>query len=71
MSPPTAADPGPKDQALWDWLISQAREVDYEQTDPAEYETLETADFVWFTPRVDDVDPCEAFREALENMKRD
>lgn len=28
------------------------------------------ADFVWFTPRVDDDDPCERFREQLESMAR-
>jgi hypothetical protein len=26
-------------------------------------------DYVWFTPRVDLVDPCERFREALEQMR--
>lgn len=25
-------------------------------------------DFVWFTPRVDDLDPCEKFRESLEKL---
>lgn len=28
----------------------------------------EPADFLWFTPRVDDDDPCEVFREQLEQM---
>jgi uncharacterized iron-regulated protein len=37
-----------------------------EQTDPAAY--AEHADYVWFTPRVDEVDPCEAYREQLEKM---
>jgi uncharacterized iron-regulated protein len=27
-------------------------------------------DFLWFTPRVDDLDPCERFREQLERMQR-
>ena len=27
-------------------------------------------DFVWFTPRVDDLDPCTRFREQLEGMGR-
>jgi uncharacterized iron-regulated protein len=27
-------------------------------------------DFVWFTPRVDDLDPCTRFREQLEGMRR-
>ena len=26
-------------------------------------------DFVWYTPRVDDQDPCERFKEQLEKMK--
>ncbi|MCV6547660.1 MAG: ChaN family lipoprotein [Cohaesibacter sp.] len=26
-------------------------------------------DYVWFTPRVDEIDPCEKFREQLERMK--
>ncbi len=44
------------------------REVDEDNTDPAEYETAERADFVWFTARMDNHDPCEAFRKSLENM---
>ncbi len=27
-------------------------------------------DYVWFTPRVDDADPCEAFKKPLEQMRR-
>ncbi|TFG93703.1 MAG: hypothetical protein E4H11_08015 [Myxococcales bacterium] len=27
-------------------------------------------DFLWFTPRVDDLDPCTRFREQLEGMQR-
>lgn len=42
------------------------REVDRDEDDPAAYE--EPADFVWFTPRVEDVDPCEKFRESLQQM---
>ena len=26
-------------------------------------------DFVWMTPRVDDVDPCEKFKAKLEKLK--
>ena len=26
-------------------------------------------DYVWFTPRIDDVDPCEKFRKPLERLK--
>ncbi len=27
-------------------------------------------DYVWFTPRVDDDDPCERFRRSLEHLRR-
>jgi len=27
-------------------------------------------DYVWYTPRVDDRDPCERFRKSLEQMRR-
>ena len=27
-------------------------------------------DYVWFTPRIDDVDPCEKFRKDLERLKK-
>ena len=27
-------------------------------------------DYVWFTPAVDDEDPCEKFRKSLERLKR-
>ena len=27
-------------------------------------------DFIWFTPRIDDRDPCERFRESLESMTK-
>jgi uncharacterized iron-regulated protein len=27
-------------------------------------------DYVWFTPRVDEIDPCDKFREQLERMKQ-
>ena len=27
-------------------------------------------DFLWFTPRVDDLDPCERFKEELEKMHK-
>jgi len=35
--------------------------------DPAELDA--SFDLVWFTPRVDDHDPCERFREELEKMR--
>jgi uncharacterized iron-regulated protein len=48
-------------------------EVDDELLDPADYarqfrEADTPLDFVWFTPRLDDEDPCEKFRAQLEKM---
>lgn len=50
-------------------------EVDDEKIRPDQYpEELHAGalpyDFVWFTPRVDNLDPCEKFRESLEKMKK-
>jgi len=50
-------------------------EVDDEKTRPDQYPEELFADslpfnFVWFTPRVDNLDPCEKFRESLEKMKK-
>jgi uncharacterized iron-regulated protein len=45
------------------------REVEQGVEEVAGYEEIgEETDFVWFTPRVDEVDPCERYREALEGM---
>ena len=44
-------------------------EVRSELMTPQDY-APERYDYVWFTPQLDDVDPCEKYREALENMKR-
>jgi uncharacterized iron-regulated protein len=48
-------------------------EVEKDASDPAAYaERYDGAfpfDFVWFTPRVDDDDPCEAFAEQLKKMR--
>jgi uncharacterized iron-regulated protein len=48
-------------------------EVDDELIQPAAYTQHFRAtdlplDFVWFTPRLDDEDPCEKFREQLEKI---
>ncbi len=43
-------------------------EVDDERNDPKAY-NLERYDVVWFTPRIDDRNPCDVFREQLEKMK--
>ncbi|WP_119306702.1 ChaN family lipoprotein [Cohaesibacter haloalkalitolerans] len=39
--------------------------------DPATYPGFDPAlyDFVWFTPRVDEIDPCEKFKEQLKAMQ--
>lgn len=45
-------------------------EVGRSPAEPDELDELERAfDFVWFTPRVDDLDPCERFREQLERLR--
>lgn len=49
-------------------------EVDRESTKPADYAsdfgraTL-PFDYVWFTPRADETDPCEAFKESLKRLR--
>lgn len=43
-------------------------EVTRGRTDPAEL-VGERFDYVWFTPRVDERDPCEKFAEQLERIK--
>jgi uncharacterized iron-regulated protein len=50
-------------------------EVDPAGTKPADYtarfggETL-PFDYVWFTPKADDVDPCERFKQSLERIPK-
>jgi uncharacterized iron-regulated protein len=50
-------------------------EVDEQKTEPQSY-TLPYAngrlpfDYVWFTPRVDDEDPCEKFKSQVDGMKK-
>jgi uncharacterized iron-regulated protein len=48
-------------------------EVEDDRTDPASYAELTGAqslpfDYVWFTPRVDDEDPCVRFEKQLEQI---
>lgn len=50
-------------------------EVDDERTEPAAYAASFGTDrlpfdYVWFTPRFDDSDPCERFRQQLEKLRR-
>lgn len=48
-------------------------EVDKDLSDPAAYVERHGGvlpfDFVWFTPRVDDDDPCEVFADQLKQMR--
>jgi uncharacterized iron-regulated protein len=41
-------------------------EVRADELDPVPYAREGAFDALWFTPRVDDLDPCERFRERLE-----
>ena len=46
-------------------------EVESGANEPVDYlDGMRTSafDYLWFTPRVDDVDPCEKFREQLEKL---
>ncbi len=49
-------------------------EVDAQATAPVEYaarfDGVLPFDYVWFTPRIDDVDPCEKFKQQLERLKK-
>jgi len=50
-------------------------EVDAKLTAPVEYAARWDGgplpfDYVWFTPRIDDVDPCEKFKQQLERLKK-
>ena len=48
-------------------------EVDNQKSEPPNY-TLANGrlpfDYVWFTPRVDDEDPCEKFKSQFEQLKK-
>lgn len=50
-------------------------EVEATATAPAEYAARWDGgslpfDYVWFTPRIDDVDPCEKFKKSLERLRK-
>jgi uncharacterized iron-regulated protein len=50
-------------------------EVRTGETDPSAYVTRFgqedlTFDYLWFTPRVDNLDPCEKFGKQLERLKK-
>lgn len=54
-------------------VVIAIREVDQSVDDPAAYaeasnpEGLPLYDYMFFTPRVDDIDPCEKFKEQFKN----
>jgi len=50
-------------------------EVDKQKTEPQSYalpypDGRLPFDYIWFTPRVDDEDPCEKFKSQFERMKK-
>jgi uncharacterized iron-regulated protein len=50
-------------------------EVDKRKTEPQSYAPPNTDgrspfDYLWFTPRIDDEDPCEKFKSQFERMKK-
>ncbi|MGN6718719.1 MAG: ChaN family lipoprotein [Candidatus Binatia bacterium] len=50
-------------------------EVDKDKTEPQRYALAYLDgrfpfDYVWFTPRVDDVDPCEKFKSQFDRLKK-
>jgi uncharacterized iron-regulated protein len=50
-------------------------EVDKDKTEPQSYALAYPDgrfpfDYVWFTPRVDDVDPCEKFKSQFDRLKK-
>ena len=45
-------------------------EVQADRVDPAAYVEARPYDVLWFTPRVDNEDPCVAFRESLKRARK-
>jgi uncharacterized iron-regulated protein len=45
-------------------------EVQADRVDPAAYVEARPYDVLWFTPRVDNEDPCIAFRESLKRARK-
>lgn len=46
------------------------REVDDARTVASQYAGAGVFDYVWFTPRLNDEDPCERFKEQLRRMRQ-
>jgi uncharacterized iron-regulated protein len=55
----------PEDEILAIGFIEVKRGVD----SPEEASGTSVFDLVWFTPRLDETDPCEKFRERLEKLR--
>ena len=48
-------------------------EVQLDRDNPLDYSSETLAglfDYLWFTPRVDDLDPCEKYRDQLEKFRK-
>jgi uncharacterized iron-regulated protein len=45
-------------------------EVDDSRLEMSEYPLRERFEYAWFTPRVDDEDPCAKFRDSLQRLRR-
>jgi len=63
-----------KDYGMPNYLTESSQsvgilEVDSKRLLPTDYQHG-AYDFIWFTPRVDDLDACAKFRRALEKMRR-
>jgi uncharacterized iron-regulated protein len=50
-------------------LVVGLVEVDAKRLRPRDYAALDAFDYVWFTPRVDEPDPCAQFRPSLEKLR--
>lgn len=50
-------------------LVVGLFEVDGARLRPGDYAALDAFDYVWFTPRVDEPDPCAQFRSSLEKLR--
>ncbi|SNY92473.1 Uncharacterized iron-regulated protein [Cohaesibacter sp. ES.047] len=55
-----------------DTIVIGSIEVIRDKTNPQSYAAFDPAlyDYVWFTARVDEIDPCVRFKEQLEQMKK-
>lgn len=58
------------DRGVPHYLARSSATVAFVEVSPEASPTSHPADFVWFTPRVTDEDPCEAFRKQLEAMPK-